>query len=118
GEGVMTIVEQRPWLKSYPPEIPPHVEYREIPLYTLLEEAVKKHPDLPALRFFHIKLTYAELWGRVLRCAAAFAELGIKKGDRGALMLPNCPQYVIAYYGALRAGPSWPRSIRSTRRAS
>src|SRR5690606_25148867 len=51
-----------------------------------------------------ISMTYRELWGRVLRCAAALAELGIGKGDRVALLLPNCPQYVIAYFGTLRAG--------------
>ena len=75
-----------------------------MPVYQLLEEAAQRHPTLPALRFYHVKLNYAELWGRALRCAAALAELGVEKGDRVALMLPNCPQYVIAYYGTLRAG--------------
>src|SRR5262249_39792852 len=102
--GMALTLSQRPWLKNYPPSIPPNVDFREMPVFQLLQEAAEKHPDLPALRFYHVALTYGELWARVLRCAAALSELGVAKGDRVALMLPNCPQYVIAYYGALKAG--------------
>jgi long-chain acyl-CoA synthetase len=94
----------RPWLKLYPPEIPQSVSYREAPLYSLLEDSATNHPDLPALRFYSVRLTYAQLWAQAQRFAAALSDLGVKKGDRVALMLPNCPQYVIAYYGTLRAG--------------
>ncbi|MGI9149479.1 MAG: long-chain-fatty-acid--CoA ligase [Chloroflexota bacterium] len=97
-------MDRRPWLKHYPPDIPASIEYREDPLYCLLEEAAAKHPDLPALRFADIRLSYAHVWAEAQRFAAALAELGLQKGDRVALMLPNCPQYVIAYYGTLRAG--------------
>ncbi len=91
------------WLKHYPPEIPATLQYREAPLFSLLEDAAARYPDLPALRFAQIRLSYAQLWAQAQRFAAALAELGLQKGDRVALMLPNCPQYVIAYYGALRA---------------
>ncbi|HEY8414657.1 MAG TPA: AMP-binding protein, partial [Thermaerobacter sp.] len=94
----------RPWLAYYPPGVPAHLEYPEVPLYELLAATARRYPELPALRFYTSRMTYKELWERVLRCAAAFAALGVRKGDRVALMLPNCPQYVIAYYGALRAG--------------
>ncbi|HEY8393717.1 MAG TPA: AMP-binding protein, partial [Thermaerobacter sp.] len=94
----------RPWLAHYPENVPAHLEYPEVPLYELLAGTAERYPDLPALRYYIVRMTYRELWQRVLRCAAAFAALGVKKGDRVALMLPNCPQYVIAYYGALRAG--------------
>jgi long-chain acyl-CoA synthetase len=99
-----TSIDSRPWLKHYPPEIPASITYREAPLYSVLEEAAAQYPELTALRFGPTRLTYAEVWAQAQRCAAALAELGVKKGDRVALMLPNCPQYVIAYYGTLRAG--------------
>jgi long-chain acyl-CoA synthetase len=99
-----TSISSRPWLRHYPPEVPVTLSYREAPLYALLEDAAAAQPDLPALRFYNVSLTYAQLWVQAQRFAAALAELGVTKGDRVALMLPNCPQYVIAYYGTLRAG--------------
>jgi len=97
-------MSERPWLAHYPPGVPATLEYPEVTLDQFIEQSVAKHADLTALRFATISMTYRELWGRVLRCAAALAELGIGKGDRVALLLPNCPQYVIAYFGTLRAG--------------
>src|SRR5579859_769572 len=99
-----TSTSSRPWLKHYPPEAPASIEYRVAPLYSLLEDSAAAHPDLPAIRFYNVRLTYAQLWAQAQRFAAALAELGVKKGDRVALMLPNCPHYVIAYFGTLRAG--------------
>jgi long-chain acyl-CoA synthetase len=99
-----TSLESRPWLKHYPPQIPASIPYREVPLYSLLEDAAALHPDLPALRFLGVRLTYAQVWAQAQRLAAALVERGLKPGDRVALMLPNSPQYVIAYYGVLRAG--------------
>ncbi|HLZ08166.1 MAG TPA: AMP-binding protein, partial [Chloroflexota bacterium] len=94
----------RPWLKNYPPRVSPTLAYREIPLYQLLAESAARHPDLPALRFYQHRLTYGQLWDQSQSCASGFAGLGVRPGDRIALMLPNCPQYVVAYYGALLAG--------------
>src|SRR5438270_703354 len=94
----------RPWLASYPPGVAAHLEYPAIPVYRLLEDTAARHPRLPAIRFSHFQLTYGELWAQVERCASALCRLGVTKGDRVALMLPNCPQYVVAYFGALRAG--------------
>jgi long-chain acyl-CoA synthetase len=99
-----TSIASRPWLQHYPPEVPATISYREAPLYSLLEDAAAAHPDLPAIRFYNVRLTYAQVWAQAQRFAAALAELGVQKGDRVALLLPNCPQYVIAYYGTLRAG--------------
>src|SRR5258708_3978374 len=99
-----TSLDRRPWLKHYPAEIPQTINYREAPLYSLLEESAARHPDLTAVRFYAHTLTYAQLWAQAQRFAAALAERGIRKGDRVALMMPNCPQYLIAYFGTLRAG--------------
>jgi long-chain acyl-CoA synthetase len=99
-----TTVSSRPWLKHYSPEMATSLEYREAPLYTLLEDAARQYPDLPAVRFYGQQLTYAQVWAAAQRFAAGLAGLGVQKGDRVALMLPNCPQYVIAYFGTLLVG--------------
>jgi long-chain acyl-CoA synthetase len=95
---------ERPWLKHYPPDVDPNPAISETPVYALLAEAAAAYPDLPAVRFYQVRLTFAQLWAQAQRAAAAYAEVGVRPGDRVALMLPNCPQYVMAYYGALRAG--------------
>jgi long-chain acyl-CoA synthetase len=99
-----TSLDSRPWLKHYPAEIPQTISYREAPLYSLLEDSAARHPDLTAVRFYAHTLTYAQLWAQAQRIAAALGERGVRKGDRVALMMPNCPQYLIAYFGTLRAG--------------
>ncbi|MHA2246182.1 MAG: AMP-binding protein, partial [Candidatus Hodarchaeales archaeon] len=95
----------RPWFKSWPEEIPKTLEYPEdLPIYKLLEETVQTDPDNIAIVFFDKKMKYSELWDRVLRFASSLHKLGIKKGDRIGIYLPNCPQFVIAFYALNRLG--------------
>ncbi|HWI63069.1 MAG TPA: long-chain fatty acid--CoA ligase [Symbiobacteriaceae bacterium] len=94
----------RPWLKAYPAQVPPSLSYPEEPLYSLLERAAERYGDMDATIFFGNRLTYRELRDQARRLAAGLQSLGIQKGDRVAIMLPNCPQAVIAYYGAMMAG--------------
>lgn len=95
---------KRPWLKNYEPGVPHSIDYPEVPLYQFLDDSAKNYPDNTATIFDGAKLTYKELQSQVNRFARALGELGVKKGDRVAIILPNCPQAVISYYGALRAG--------------
>ncbi len=97
-------MSDRRWLRHYPPGISAELSYPEIPVYRLLQDTAESYPELPALRFYDRRLTYAQLWDQARRAASTLMGLGVAKGDRVALMLPNCPQYVIAYYGAQRAG--------------
>ncbi len=92
------------WLKHYEPEVPHTIDYPDKPLHWALEEAARKYPDNAATIFFGAKLTYHELNEQANRFAAALAALGVKKGDRVSIHLPNCPQFPIAYYGTLKAG--------------
>jgi len=96
--------QARPWLKAYPAEVPPALQYPDEPLYALLERAAERHGDTVATIFMGDRMTYRELRDQARRLATGLQSLGIQKGDRVALMLPNCPQAVIAYYGALMAG--------------
>jgi len=78
--------------------------YPNITLPQLLDQTAAKFSDRPALRYFGAPLSYCQLQDHVNRCAAGLQALGVKKGDRVALFLPNCPQFVMSYFGAMRAG--------------
>jgi long-chain acyl-CoA synthetase len=93
-----------PWLDSYPPGVPEHVEVPKVNLARLLADAAHDYPHAPALHFEGRTTSYAELADRAWRFAGALAELGVTKGSRVGLILPNCPQAVIALFGTLRLG--------------
>src|SRR3712207_365155 len=94
----------KPWLASYPPEVPAEYDFPEVPLTRLLDDAAASFPTTTALAFLGTRITYRELKDSVDRFATALAGLGVQKGDRVALVLPNCPQNVIAFFAALRLG--------------
>jgi long-chain acyl-CoA synthetase len=94
----------RPWTRHYDPGVPASLHYPEIPLNAFLEHTARTHPHAVATIFFNRKRTYASLYRDVRRFAAGLQRLGVRKGDRVALMLPNCPQFLIAFWGALEAG--------------
>jgi long-chain acyl-CoA synthetase len=100
------MIENRPWFKSYPAGIPHEVdldEYRSI--VSVLDSAMEKFRDRPAFCNFGKTLTYGEI-DELSRHFAGYllGELKLKKGDRVAIMMPNCLQYPIALFGILRAG--------------
>jgi long-chain acyl-CoA synthetase len=96
--------DKKKWLDLYPETVAKDLEIPKKSLPEMLEETVAKYPDNKALSFFGRKFTYRELQGGVLGFAAALQSKGVQKGDRVAIMLPNCPQYVMSYYGILSAG--------------
>ncbi len=95
---------ERPWLEFYEKHVPPDIDYPDKTLPQILTETASKYADNTAIIFFNNKMTYAEFASAVDRFAAGLQKLGVKKGDRVALFMPNIPQYVIANYGALKAG--------------
>ncbi len=95
---------KRPWLERYDAGVPYHIDYPDVPLYHFVEEAARQHPDHVALIFKGGKVTYRELDEQINRMAAALAKMGVKKGDRVAILMANCPQFVISYFGILKAG--------------
>lgn len=94
----------KPWYKNYVEGTPHEISIPEGPLWTGLDNAIKNYPDNIALFFEGVKVTYRELGELVDRAANGFAKLGVKKGDVVAIMLINCPQFVISYFGALKCG--------------
>src|SRR4051794_31407990 len=94
----------RPWLAHYDYWVPPSLTYPERPLWEILDAAYVEVPDRPATAFLGATLTYREIKIRSDWFAAALGRLGIEKGDRVGIMLPNCPQYMIAAFAVLRHG--------------
>jgi long-chain acyl-CoA synthetase len=103
-------MDDAPWFRHYEEGVPRSIEYPEITLPEALDEVAARFPGRIALRFFLDPrlpvptLTYRALQEATRRFATALFQLGVRKGDRVALMLPNCPQLVTALYGALRIG--------------
>src|SRR5437762_1020082 len=95
---------ERPWFNHYEPQVPRAIEVPDITLQEFFEAAAQGYPNNTATIFFGRRMTYAQLDDHANRFAAALQSLGVQKGDRVALILPNCPQFLIALYGALKAG--------------
>ena len=92
------------WERSYPPGVRWDIEIPNRPLYAILDDAVAAHGPRVAVDFLGKTLTYAELGRLVDRAAAGFRGLGVAQGTRVGLFLPNSPQFIIAFFGVLRAG--------------
>ncbi len=98
------MTESHPWLRAYPDHLQWDTEFSGRPLTDLLDDTVGKFPSRPCMDFLGKTYTYAELGSLVDRAAAGFRKLGVDKGVRVGLFLPNCPQFIIAYFGILKAG--------------
>ncbi|WP_339206531.1 long-chain fatty acid--CoA ligase [Paenibacillus sp. FSL K6-3182] len=96
--------QARPWLQHYPKEVSPSLHYPDQSIVQFLINAANHHPNHPAVHFLGKILTYRELHENAVNLAHGLLSLGIAKGDRVAIMLPNCPQAVAAFYGVLLAG--------------
>ncbi len=94
----------KPWLRFYPSELPFHLEYPLANAFSILERGVEVAGEREALIFFGKKISYKELYRYTLNLAASLQALGVDKGDKVALLLPNCPVYPMAYYALFKIG--------------
>jgi long-chain acyl-CoA synthetase len=92
------------WLKSYAHTTPAELDFEDITVYNALSRSAKEYPDNPALYFQGAKISYTRLDDLVSRFAQSMKDLGVKPGDKVALLLPNIVQMVVAYYGVMRCG--------------
>ncbi len=97
-------MNDRPWLAHYDKGVPHTIEYPQAPLFHFLGEAARKYPDRACTIFKGAVISYKEMEALTDHMAAALVELGVKKGDRVGIFMPNVPQFVIAYFGILKAG--------------
>lgn len=100
----MSIYSDRPWVDGYAPDVPADVDLPTGSLAHLIDDSVATYGKHVALEFFGATTTYAELGEQIARAAEGLRKRGVRKGDRVALVLPNCPQHVVAFYAALRLG--------------
>ncbi|MDZ7698151.1 MAG: AMP-binding protein [Deltaproteobacteria bacterium] len=98
------VYTSKPWIRYYPKGVPAEVEIPDISVPGAFDQMADKYSGKTALIFYGRKISYKELKTLTDRFATALAGMGVKKGDTVALYLLNCPQYVIAYFGALKAG--------------
>jgi long-chain acyl-CoA synthetase len=101
--------DERPWLRAYPPQVPADHDFPQVPLTRLLDDAADGFPGATAVSTFAMstlgtRMTYRQLRESVDRLAGGLAGLGVRRGDRVALILPNCPQYVVSFFAILRLG--------------
>lgn len=97
-------MDTRPWLAHYDEGVPKTIEYPFVPIFHFLEDAARKYPDQPCTIFKGAAISFHEMDAITDKLAAALAGLGIKKGDRVGIFMPNTPQFVMAYFGILKAG--------------
>jgi long-chain acyl-CoA synthetase len=106
---------EKPWLKNYEESVSVNLVYPDIPLHQILVDTARKYPDNTATIFGNVveplgnmlldaKMTYRELYDLTKHFAAVLQQLGVEKGDRVAIYMPNCPQFIIAYYATLMCG--------------
>lgn len=100
--------EDKPWLKSY--KLGPyklketHEPYPKVPIFKVLDDAASKHPGQTAIQFKGRRIKYNELKTKVDKLSAALADLGVKRGDRVCIFLPNCPEFIISDWAIVKAG--------------
>ena len=97
-------MEKRPWLKSYDRQVPHTLSYPEQPVTYFLKEAARNYPNHPCTIFEDNVLTYRQMDALTDLLAAGLRMLGVEKGERVGVVLPNSPQFVLAFYGTLKAG--------------
>ena len=100
----MTAAQEPMWVKNYQPGVPATIELPTESLTAMLEDAVAQYGPRVALEFFGAETTYTELGDQINRAAEGLRKLGVRRGHRVAIVLPNCPQYLVAFYAVLRLG--------------
>lgn len=100
----MSVFATKPWLSSYSPDVPHLIEVPDDSLVDVIEASAERYPSHTALEFFGATTSYSQLGESISRAAEGLRALGVQAGDRVAIVLPNCPQHIIAFYAVLRLG--------------
>ncbi len=98
------MVNNKPWFSSWPTQVPKHIEYPQIPLQEILQKSAKEFQQKTAIIFGERELSYAQLDLLSNQLANSLVKLGVRKGDRVAILLPNIPQFIVSFFGILKAG--------------
>ena len=96
--------KSKPWFNAWPADVPKNIKYPAVPLHGILQKTAENYPANVAIAYDGKEITYAQLDSLSNQFAHALIKLGVKKGDKIAIFLPNIPQFIIAYFGILKAG--------------
>ncbi|HWR66274.1 MAG TPA: long-chain fatty acid--CoA ligase [Bellilinea sp.] len=94
----------KPWMQHYDPGVPEHLDYPEITAFHYLDDAAEKYPNKACTIYRDQSITYTEMRQLSNVLAVGLVNLGVKPGDRVGIILPNIPQFILAFYGVLKAG--------------
>ncbi|MGA2503597.1 MAG: long-chain fatty acid--CoA ligase [Anaerolineales bacterium] len=97
-------MDAHPWLQHYDKGVPQTINYPPVPIFYFLEESARKYPERACTIFKGAAISFREMNAITDKLAAALAGLGVKKGDRVGIFIPNTPQFVMIYFGILKAG--------------
>jgi long-chain acyl-CoA synthetase len=97
-------MDARPWLAHYDEGVPYTINYPSVPIFHFLEESARKYPNQPCTIFKGGVISFREMDAITDKLAAGLAGLGVRKGDRVGIFIPNTPQFVMVYFGILKAG--------------
>ena len=97
-------MSERPWIAHYDKGVPATLDYPNEPLFYFLQESARKYPDRACTIFKGAAISFKEMDAITDHVAAALVDMGVKKGDRVGIFMPNTPQFVMAYFGILKAG--------------
>src|SRR5690625_3720523 len=95
---------EKVWLKQYPEHIQKEINIPDDSVPDMLQKTIANYGNRPALHFYGKEINYKAFGKQAAAFASSLQQTGLQKGDRAAIMLPNCPQYCISYYGILQAG--------------
>lgn len=95
---------EKPWVKNYDEGVPEHIDYPNKNVYEFLDDSAKKFGSRTAIWFTKNKISYKKFKEISDKLATALVNLGVKRGDIVAIMIPNFPQFILSYYGILKAG--------------
>lgn len=98
------LLETRPWVTKYDIGVPAEINFPDFPAHEMLRIGANLDPDKAATWFYGTEISFWDLQLKVIRMANAFVELGIKKGDRVGILLPNCPQFIISFWSLISIG--------------
>jgi long-chain acyl-CoA synthetase len=101
---MLSLLEKKPYLVHYDSKFPWTINYPRFPAYEILHFSANVQPDKAATYFYGTEITFSELYKITIRMANTFIKLGVEKGDRIGILLPNCPQFVISYWALLQTG--------------
>jgi long-chain acyl-CoA synthetase len=101
---VVDLAPEKPWLAHYDRGVPASIDYPDVTIFHFLQESARKYPERPCTIFKGARITYREMDRLTDQLAGALAGLGVKKGDPVGILMPNTPQFVMVYFGILKAG--------------